>query len=122
MSKQKFTLSNDFVKITPEVQVVKKEVLLKKAAPTRERGTPNKTELLYTGPKTNRVHFSTSLDAALKNEFKVWVVQQGSDMSTELEKAIRIIMKKNKCVPRGSLRNPLYKKAFTDQKTPFSTR
>lgn len=88
MSKKKFTLSSDFVKVVPEQPV---ETGIFQPTPSR---TTEKT-LWYTGPKTNRVHFSSSLDANLKSEFKVWVAQQGSDMSTELEKAIKLVMKKN---------------------------
>ncbi len=86
MSKKKFTLSSDFVKVTPDKPV--ETAIFSETKRTTEKG------LLYTGPKTNRVHFATSLDARLKNEFKIWVAQQGSDMSTQLEKAIKLIMDK----------------------------
>jgi hypothetical protein len=85
MSKQKFSLSSNFVKVGPE----------KEMQPSNNPIPLKKDGNRYTGPNTNRVHYSTSIDASLKNEFKIWVAQKGSDMSTELEKAIRLLIKNN---------------------------
>ena len=90
MSKKKFALSSDFVNVSPEKPVQTTPTY----TPEVQRSIPNKT-LPYTGPNTNRVKFSSSIDATLRNEFKIWVAQQGSDISSELENAIKIIMKKN---------------------------
>ena len=89
MSKKKFSLSSDFVKVSPEEPVETKININEIQAPQKI-----KKDSLFTGPNTNRVHFSSSLDANLKNEFKIWVTQKGSNISTELENAIKLIMKK----------------------------
>ena len=85
MIKKKFSLTSDFVKVLPE-----------DSPPKHTHVKMNKTlNNRYTGPNTNRVHYSTSIDQELKSEFKVWVAQKGSDMSTELENAIRLLIQKN---------------------------
>ena len=85
MSKKKFSLSSDFVKVAPEIE---EDIAAPKSPIKSSKGR-------YTGPNTNRVQFGTSIDADLKSKFKVWVASQGTDMSTELEKAIKLIMNKN---------------------------
>jgi len=86
MSKKKFSLSSDFVKVAPEALSVPTSV--------EHTNVQNKqSKASYTGPNTNRVKFGTSIDAELKSKFKIWVANQGTDMSTELENAIKLIMK-----------------------------
>ena len=85
MIKKKFSLTSDFVKVGPE-----------ESTPLHTPVKTNKTSNnRYTGPNTNRVHYSTSIDQELKSQFKIWVAQKGSDMSTELENAIRLLIQKN---------------------------
>ena len=75
MSKKKFNLTNEFVKIDKNPS--------QKVLPTTELHKGR-----YSGPNSNRVAFSTSINPDLKNKFKIWVAKNNSDMSTELEKAI----------------------------------
>ena len=85
MSKKKFVLSSDLVKVSPE----KTETLQNRAMDIQKsKATSN-----FTGPNTNRVKFGTSIDADLKAKFKIWVANQGSDISTEVERAIKLLIK-----------------------------
>ena len=76
MSKKKFNLSNEFVKLDKKTE---KETIDLNIQHNNGR---------LTGPHSNRVAFSTSINPDLKNRFKIWVTKKNSDMSTEIEKAI----------------------------------